>query len=168
MFGLNNTYVVEPEFVWLVTGSATYPNEKAAKILARRNAGIGDLLVAPADKIENTPFKWVEDKETFLRVSRGRSIYSFGEDVTQTDGRITSSIGGISTPETSLLYSYSSLTASEDAVKRNVYKYLCDEYNDMLSKGAPVPRTVSTSMQAQGQPTTVIALALIVPKKINA
>tara|TARA_R110002051_G_scaffold268489_1_gene328540 strand:+ start:624 stop:1142 length:519 start_codon:yes stop_codon:yes gene_type:complete len=77
---------IQPEYVWLTSGTGRWTNEKSAAALAKRAAGIDVFKIIDVSEVIKHPVTLV-GREEFIKLSRGSKFaYKYGEIVQAQEG----------------------------------------------------------------------------------
>ena len=95
---MNRVLSVSPKYVWLTSGTGEYGNQCTSMCMAKRSAGIENVLYIPISQIGDSPFVVLDRKEFIEKSELYGPIYMYGVIQYGKSGeRIMGSISAIST-----------------------------------------------------------------------
>ena len=89
---------VLPKYVWLTSGIGEYENQRTSMCMAKRSAGIENVLYIQVSRIGESPFTILDRKDFIEKSELHGPIYMYGSiQYGKSGDRIIGSISAIST-----------------------------------------------------------------------
>jgi len=138
--------VIKPKYVWLTVGTGKWTNEKAAKILAKRDARIDKFTIINVARLLNSDFGMVDEVEFTQKSSNSKYVYMYGTVMqAPKDEHLYGDISAISTEDwCDIIYSTNSGTKKSTPPSQ---RELMINFEAERGGISPQPLTLSTDIE---------------------
>lgn len=142
---------IKPKYIWLTSGTGKYSNHKSAMCMAKRSAGIENVLYIPIFNVVNSPFKVLSRKEFFEKLKPGEPLYMYGSINYGVKGeKLLGSMSLLSTEDWGgISYNVRHSKSSQNQAVRSEMssiRQIISDYESVTGKQAPKPITITNDI----------------------